>query len=303
MEHSHCHHHNHNFTKNNINRAFIIGITLNFAFVIIETIAGFYYNSLALLSDAGHNLSDVASLILALFAIKLAEKKSTEKFTYGYKKTTIIVALFNAVILLIAIGSIALESITRLKTPKSLDGSGILITAFIGIFINGITAIYFKKEKENDINIKGAYLHLLADAFVSLGVVISGLIIIFTKWYWIDNIVSLIISVIIIIGTWDLLKESLLLTLDGVPKNIDIEKVKNEILKNEEIESFHHLHIWALSANETALTVHLVLKKINDFSSLENIKEKIRHSLAHLNIHHATLEFELKGSICKTEKC
>ena len=210
MEHSHCHHHNHNFTKNNINRAFIIGITLNFAFVIIETIAGFYYNSLALLSDAGHNLSDVASLILALFAIKLAEKKSTEKFTYGYKKTTIIVALFNAVILLIAIGSIALESITRLKTPKSLDGSGILITAFIGIFINGITAIYFKKEKENDINIKGAYLHLLADAFVSLGVVISGLIIIFTKWYWIDNIVSLIISVIIIIGTWDLLKESLL---------------------------------------------------------------------------------------------
>lgn len=300
MEHTH---NNHILSKTNINRAFIIGIALNFLFVLVEASSGFYYKSLSLLSDAGHNLSDVASLILALIAIKLAEKKATDKLTYGYRKTTILVALLNAVILFIAIGGIVLESINRLHNPKSIEGNGIVIIAVIGIFINGITALFFKREKEKDINIKGAYLHLVADALISLGVVVDGVIIILTKWYWLDSVASLIISVIIIIGTWDLLKESLLLTLDGVPKNIDIENVKSEILEIEEVENIHHLHIWALSTTETALTVHVVLRHMTDLKAIENIKERIRHNLEHVEIHHTTLEIEVNGTECKTEKC
>ena len=294
--------HNHFIQKENITRAFIIGIAFNFIFVLIESILGIYYNSLDLISDAGHNLSDVASLILALIAIKISEKEANDKFTYGYRKTTIIVALLNAMILFGALCLIVYESILRLHSPKTIEASGMVIVAIIGIFINGITAILFKKEKEKDINIKSAYLHLVADAFISMGVVIAGIIIIFTDWYWMDSIISIIISIIILIGTWQILTESLLLVLDGVPKNIDINKVKNEIINVQGVQDVHHLHVWALSTTTTALTVHVVVN-LDDLNLIETIKAEIKHRLEHLNIHHTTIEIETPSLQCESNKC
>ena len=188
MEHAHDHHHAPQLT--NVNRAFIIGIVLNSAFVIIEFGAGFYWNSLALISDAGHNLSDVASLVLALLAFRLAKIKSNATFTYGYRKTTVLASLINAVILLIAIGSIAWESISRLQHPQVVEGNSIAVVAGIGIVVNSLSAFFFFKDKEHDLNVKGAYLHLAVDALVSLGVVIAGIVIYFTQWYWIDTAIS-----------------------------------------------------------------------------------------------------------------
>jgi cobalt-zinc-cadmium efflux system protein len=294
--------HNHLIQKENITRAFIIGIVFNTIFVIVEALMGIYYNSLALISDAGHNLSDVASLILALIAIKISEKEANDKFTYGYRKTTIIVALLNAMILFGALCLIVYESILRLHSPKSIEASGMVTVAIIGIFINGITAILFKKEKERDINIKSAYLHLVADAFISMGVVIAGIIIIFTDWYWMDSIISIIISIIILFGTWQILTESLLLVLDGVPKNIDINKVKNEIITVQGVQDIHHLHVWALSTTTTALTVHVVVN-LDDLNIIETIKAEIKHRLEHINIHHTTIEIETMTNQCKTDVC
>jgi cobalt-zinc-cadmium efflux system protein len=294
--------HNHYIQKENITRAFIIGIVFNTIFVIVEALMGIYYNSLALISDAGHNLSDVASLFLALIAIKISEKEANDKFTYGYRKTTIIVALLNAMILFGALCLIIYESILRLHSPKTIEASGMVTVAIIGIFINGTTAILFKKEKERDINIKSAYLHLVADAFISMGVVIAGIVIIFTDWYWMDSIISIIISIIILFGTWQILTESLLLVLDGVPKNIDINKVKNEIINVQGVQDIHHLHVWALSTTTTALTVHVIVN-LNDLNIIETIKADIKHRLEHLNIHHTTIEIETVMNQCKTDVC
>ena len=299
----HGHHHHHPIDVNQVNRAFIIGIILNFAFVVIEVIIGLSINSLSLLSDAGHNLGDVASLSMSLIALRLMKVKATDKYTYGFKKTTILVALLNAGILLISIGAIGYEAVHKLFDPQPLPGKTISIVAGIGILINTITALLFFRTKDKDLNIRSAFVHLMADALVSAGLVVGGIIIIFTHLYRIDAILSLIIAIMILISTWRLLKDSLRLSLDGVPEDIDLQKVKESISKIDGVKEFHHIHIWALSTTENALTGHLVVEKEASMEKIENLKNEAKHQLLHLNIQHATLEIETENSSCMEPDC
>lgn len=294
------HHHEHNHQLISLNKAFIIGITLNIAFVIVEFGVGFYYNSLGLLSDAGHNLGDVASLVLAMLAFRLQKVHPNSRYTYGYKKSTILVSLLNAVILLVAVGIIIAESIDKLFHPVSVDGSAIAWTAGVGVVINALTAWLFMKDKDKDLNVKGAYLHMAADALVSVGVVVSGIIITYTEWSIIDPIIGLGITVIIIVSTWGLLHDSLRLSLDGVPVGIDAQKIQQIIMEQPGVENCHHLHIWALSTTETALTAHIV---IDNITQLEEVKQHIKEALEEAGIHHATLEFEDERTTCCKECC
>jgi cobalt-zinc-cadmium efflux system protein len=299
------HHHGHHHTPKlrNLNRAFIAGIVLNLLFVIIEVIAGFYTDSLGLLTDAGHNLSDVASLALALLAYKLAKIKASETYTYGYQKTTILAALANAVILLIAIGSIGWEAVQRIYHPEPVHGKVVALVAGAGILINSVSAFFFFKDKEHDLNVKGAYLHLMADALVSLGVVLAGLAIMYTQWYWLDTLVSFVIIIVIFWSTWRLLKETIRLSLDGVPGNVDLPEIQAAIKKIPGIKSIHHLHIWALSTTQNALTAHVVLALESEPEKIKQAKDQVKHALAHLNIQHVTLETEFAGENCETKTC
>ena len=294
------HHHEHNHQLTSLNKAFVIGIVLNVAFVIVEFSVGFYYNSLGLLSDAGHNLGDVASLVLAMLAFRLQRVSPNSRYTYGYKKSTILVSLLNAVILLVAVGIIVAESIDKLFHPVAVDGSAIAWTAGVGVIINAVTAWLFLKDKEKDLNVKGAYLHMAADTLVSVGVVVSGLVIAYTGWSIVDPIIGLMIAVIIVISTWGLLHDSLRLSLDGVPVGIDSQKIVQLILEQPGVKSCHHVHIWALSTTETALTAHLV---INDIAKMEQVKCSVKTALEQAGIHHATLEIEDEGTTCDKECC
>ncbi|MCZ2542329.1 cation diffusion facilitator family transporter [Bacteroides fragilis] len=300
MAHSHEHHHEHVHELTSLNKSFIIGITLNILFVLVEFGIGFYYDSLGLLSDAGHNLGDVASLVLAMLAFRLAKVHPNSRYTYGYKKSTVLVSLLNAVILLVAVGIIIAESIDKLLHPVPVEGAAIAWTAGVGVIVNAVTAWLFMKDKEKDLNVKGAYLHMAADTLVSVGVVISGIIIMYTGWTLVDPIIGLVIAVIIVISTWGLLHDSLRLSLDGVPVGIDSEKVGQIILAQSGVESFHHLHIWALSTTETALTAHIVIENLR---CMEEVKHAVKHQLEHVGIHHAILEFEYKGACCNGENC
>ncbi len=296
MSHEHSHQHSHAINAESLNKAFIIGIVLNLAFVVIEFAAGFWFDSLALLSDAGHNLSDVVSLVLALLAFRLAKVKANERYTYGYKKSTILVSLLNAVILLVAVGAIVIESIHKLNNPAVVPGGAIAWVAGVGVLINAFTAFLFMKDKEKDLNVKGAYLHMAADALVSVGVLVAGIIISRTGWYIIDPIIGLIVAVVILISTWNLLHDSLRLTLDGVPTSIDSQKVVEAIRALPGVDDVHHIHIWAISTTENALTAHIVLKQPE---SMQEVKHLIRHRLEDFGIGHATLEFEVPGEHCE----
>jgi len=303
MPHDHSHHHHDHAPKiTHLTRAFVIGIILNASFVVAEVIAGLSTHSLSLLTDAGHNLSDVASLALALLAFKLSGAAKNSQYTYGYKRSTIIVSLLNAIILLAAVVIIAYEAIYRFMHPEPIAGATIAWVAFAGILVNGITAGLFMKGKEDDLNVKGAYLHMAVDAVVSLGVVISGIVIYFTHWFWVDSLVSLIIVVVIVGGTWGLLKESLRLSLDGIPKKLDLEKVKAAMLKIKGVQDVHHIHIWALSTTENALTAHLVIDQ-SAVTTFTQIKEALRHELLHLDIQHSTFEPEFSVENCSNEYC
>ena len=295
MSHEHSHQHSHAINAESLNKAFIIGIVLNLAFVVIEFAAGFWFDSLALLSDAGHNLSDVVSLVLALLAFRLAKVKANERYTYGYKKSTILVSLLNAVILLVAVGAIVIESIHKLNNPAVVPGGAIAWVAGVGVLINAFTAFLFMKDKEKDLNVKGAYLHMAADALVSVGVLVAGIVISRTGWYIIDPIIGLIVAVVILISTWNLLHDSLRLTLDGVPTSIDSQKVVKAIRALPGVDDVHHIHIWAISTTENALTAHIVLKQPE---SMQEVKHLIRHRLEDFGIGHATLEFEVPGEHC-----
>ncbi|MBA4056217.1 MAG: cation transporter [Marivirga sp.] len=297
----HGHHHHHTVDLKQVSRLFIMGIILNLTFVVVEFASGFLSNSLALISDAGHNLSDVASLALALGAFKLLAVKATEKFTYGYRKASILISLLNAIILLIAVGSIGYESIFRFISPQPLDSNVVIWVAAVGIIINALSALLFFRNKEEDLNIKGAYLHLVVDALVSVGVIISGVVISYTQWYWIDPTISLVIMIVIVISTWNLLRDSLSLSLDAVPKNIEIETVRKSALKLSGIKDIHHIHVWALSTAENALTAHLVLNDSVTQEDVSRIKNKFKHELEHLGIQHATLETEIGK--CPDEEC
>jgi len=287
-----AHDHHHHPEIRNINKAFIIGIILNIAFVIIEVLAGYYFASLALYSDAGHNITDVSGLLISLFAFRMMRVKATQRFTYGYKKASILASLVNSVILLVTVIAIIYEGVMRLKHPEAVKGAVVSLVALAGIIVNGTSAWLFFKDKEKDINVKGAYLHLMADALVSLGVLVAGILIAYTHFYWIDTVVSFIIAIVILSSTWKLLLESISLTLDAVPKDINLEDVEAAIMKFKEVRAVQHVHIWALSSNQNALTAHLIIGDTN-LADFEKIKHDIKHELAHLNITHATLEAEI----------
>ncbi|TWJ04410.1 cobalt-zinc-cadmium efflux system protein [Mucilaginibacter frigoritolerans] len=304
-DHSHAHgHHHHDHTPklDHLNTAFIVGIILNSAFVVIEVVAGLFTHSLSLLTDAGHNLSDVAGLALALLAFKLTKVNANSQYTYGYKRSTIIVSFFNALILFVSVGFIGYEAIIRFITPEKVDGGTMAWVSFIGIGINAFTAWLFVKDKDTDLNVKGAYMHMAMDAIVSFGVVISGIIIYFTKYYWIDSVVSLIIAIVILRGTWSLLKDSLRLEMDGVPKEMDLDKIKASLLKAKGVVDIHHMHVWALSTTENALTAHIVIDP-EFISTFDNIKHDLRHRLEHLDISHSTFEPEFSEEECKQQDC
>lgn len=298
MKHTHSHEHSHHITS--LNSIFIICIILNLSFVVIEAGIGFVYHSLSLLSDAGHNLSDVFSLLLSLFAFRMARQRGNRHFTYGYKKSTILVSLANAIILLIAVGGIFIESVYRLKSPEPLSGEAISWTAGIGILVNGATAWLLMKNQKHDLNVRGAFLHMAMDTLVSIGVVCSGLLITYTGFARIDTLISLLIAIIILLSTWKLLKESLYLSLDAVPESVSMPEVENMLSKIQGIKSWHHLHIWAVSTTENAATVHIVLE---DIRQMEQIKQRVKHQMHEMNIHHSTIECETTSCSCNEYSC
>jgi cobalt-zinc-cadmium efflux system protein len=249
---------------NRFNRAFGIAIALNVGFVFFEVVFGILSDSLALLADAGHNLGDVLGLLLAWDAHRLSERSPSHRRTYGWKSTTQLAALTNALILLIAVGGIAWEAIRRFSNPQSISGATVIYVASLGVVINTAAALLFIAGREKDLNIRGAFMHMAADAGVSLGVVVAGVGIVATGWLWIDPVVSLIIAVIILVGTWQLLIDSLNLVLQAVPAGIDSEEVSNYLLSIPGVKAVHDLHIWAMSTTETALTVHLVKPDLED---------------------------------------
>ena len=302
MAHNHSHgSHHHQVDAINMNAAFVAGIILNFAFVIIEVVAGIYNNSLSLLSDAGHNLADVAALGLSLIAFRMLRVKSNTKYTYGYRKTSILVALLNSMVLLLSIGIITYEAVKRMFHPQPISGITVSVIAAIGIIINFASARLFFKNKEHDINIKAAYLHLMSDAAVSLGIVVGGLLMFYFKWFWLDPLISIVIALIILMSTWQLLKDSLRLSLDGVPANINMDDIKLTAIKLNGVKDFHHIHVWAISTTENALTAHLVLHSDASIADEQKIKHELKHLLGHKNIHHITLETERE--LCDMAEC
>ncbi len=249
----------HSHAPQDFGRAFLIGVGLNTAFVAVEAAFGFIANSTALIADAGHNLSDVLGLVVAWIAAILARRAPTPRLTYGLRNASILAALINAVLLLLAAGAIALEAVERLASPEPVKSLTVIVVATIGIVINGFTAWLFMGGRDTDINIRGAYLHMVADALVSVGVVIGGVIIMFTGLLWIDPAISLIIVAVIVWGTWGLLRESTAMSLAAVPRGIDPAQVREFLLQRPGVASIHDLHIWPISTTETALTTHLVM--------------------------------------------
>ncbi|MEA5573941.1 cation diffusion facilitator family transporter [Calothrix sp. UHCC 0171] len=249
-------HHHHTPTYN---RAFLLGIGMNVGFVCVEAIFGFLTNSVALLADASHNLSDVFGLVLAWGATWLARRRPGKRYTYGLRRSSILAVLLNACILFLVLGAIALEAVERIHTPVSVPGTTIIVVALIGIVVNGLTAWLFASGSQHDLNIKGAFLHMLADALVSAGVVLAGIAISLTGWLWFDPVISLIIICVIGLGTWNLLRESIDLVLDAVPRGIDLPAVRIYLTELPGVVALHDLHVWAMSTTETALTAHLVM--------------------------------------------
>lgn len=296
MTHEH-HHHDHALTS--LNRAFILGIALNVGFVLVEFAVGIAYGSMGLLSDAGHNLSDVASLLLAMLAFRLARAHATSRYTYGYKKSTVLISLLNSVILLVAVGVIIAESIGRMVHPASVEGGPIAWTAGVGVIINGFTAWLFLRDKERDLNVKGAYLHMAADALVSVGVLVSGLVIRWTGWTVVDPIVGLVVAAVIVASVWSLTRDSLRLSLDGVPAGIRIDDLMRRMTDQEGVEAVHHMHVWAISTTENALTAHVVL---SDRAQSGVVKRRLKELLREAGVRHATLEFESASEQC-ADRC
>lgn len=277
-------------------RAFAVGIILNTVFVAVEAGYGFYANSMALLADAGHNLSDVLGLAVAWIAVILAKRIPTPKYTYGLGASSILAALANAMLLLVAVGAIAWEAIGRFWDPAPVTGVTVMVVAGIGILINGVTAFLFSSGSKGDLNIRGAYLHMAADAAVSAGVVVAGLLIILTDWTWIDPAVSLVIVIVILWSTWGLLKGSVAMSLNAVPEGIDAAGVRDYLAGLPGVTDVHDLHIWPMSTSETALTVHLV---VPEGSSGDQFLVHVRTVLLQrYRIQHATLQVEAGSMNC-----
>ncbi|MEM8695617.1 MAG: cation diffusion facilitator family transporter [Pseudomonadota bacterium] len=258
-EHGTGHGHGHSHAPAGFGRAFAIGIALNSVYIVVEAGYGFAIGSMALLADAGHNLSDVLGLIIAWTGAALAKRPPSKRYTFGFRGSSILAALFNAALLLVAVGLIALEAIQRIVYPAPVAGGTIIIVAAIGIVVNGATALLFARARKGDINIRGAYLHMAADAAVSAGVVIAGILILWTGASWIDPITSLFIGLVILLSTWGLLTAAIKMSLAAVPEHIDLDEVRSELENLEGVAQVHHLHIWNMSTTEIALTAHVVI--------------------------------------------
>jgi cobalt-zinc-cadmium efflux system protein len=296
MSASHAHHHHghgeahaHAHHAGSFRTAFAVGIALNTAFVIVETVYGFYANSMALVADAGHNLSDVLGLLVAWAGGMMAQASPTPRFTYGLKKASILSALVNSLFLMIAVGAIGAEAIRRLFHPSTTAGMTVVIVAAIGIAVNGITALMFTRGREHDINIRGAFLHMTSDALVSAAVVFSGLVILWTGQRWVDPVMSLAVAVVILWGSIGLLKESMWMSLAGVPSRIDADEVQQALASLDGVVGVHDLHIWPLSTTETALTAHLVLPE-GSTDGLIRSAQRMLHG--RFRIEHSTLQVE-----------
>ena len=291
--------HSHSHDHASFGRAFALGIALNIAFVIVEAVYGFYANSMALLSDAGHNLSDVLGLVVAWAGGMMAKAGSSARFTYGLKKASILAALINALFLLVAVGAIGAEAVRRLFHPSSTDGTIVMIVAGIGIVINGGTALLFARGRDHDINIRGAYLHMAADAVVSAAVVVAGLLILWTGSHWIDPAISLAVAAVILWGSFGLFRESVGMSLMGVPSGIALEEVEAALAELPGAETVHDLHVWSLSTTETALTAHIVAPDVDSTDALLEGARKMLHD--RFAIEHCTIQVErvhLKDTRC-----
>tara|TARA_R110002096_G_scaffold247455_3_gene439831 strand:+ start:87 stop:971 length:885 start_codon:yes stop_codon:yes gene_type:complete len=282
------HHHQHSAPSNN--KAFLIGATINIAYVVIEAIFGLLSDSLSLLADAGHNFSDVCILLLAWGANILASSKPTDSHTYGYRRATILAALVSGVTLAITMAFIAIEAITRLNSLVEPDSITIIVVASVGVIINFITAALFMSNKDEDLNVKGAFLHMVADGLVSVAVVLGGIIIYYTGWLIVDPILSLLIIVVIAISSWRLIKDSFNLSVDGVPTSIDIESVREYLLSLPDVKEIHDLHIWAMSTTQVALTAHL-LRASSDIDD-ELLHQAAQQLKEKFGIHHSTIQVE-----------
>ena len=304
MEHHHHnhehHHHHHSHAIERLSTIYVVAVALNLLFVVVEAGAGFIGHSLGLLSDAGHNLSDVFSLLLAMIALKLASSHATKRFTYGRRKASVLISLLNAIILLVAVGAIMVESVEKFIHPTEVNGTLIVWTAAVGIVINGLTAWVLSRQQQHDINTRGAFLHMLADTLVSIGVVVSGIVIKYTGWYLVDPIIGMVIAVVIIVSTWSLLSESLRMSTDAVPEGFDLDEVTAKISAVEGVQNVHHVHIWAISTTETALTAHIV---IPEAAMLDEVTDRVKELLDSIGIHHSTLELETRSSHCHQHEC
>ena len=296
-DHSHAHGHaGHSHAPDSFGFAFAVGVTLNTVFVVAELAFGYAANSLALISDAVHNFSDVIALLLAWAAGWLARKQPTDQHTYGYRRASILAALVNAGLLLIAVGGIAVEAIQRIEAPAAVAGGTVVVVAALGILVNGATALLFMRGRHGDLNIRGAFLHMAADAAVSLGVVVAACVIMWTGWQWVDPAISLGIAAVVLASGWGLARDSVNLALDGVPRGIELAGVRDYLGRLEGVIEVHDLHVWAMSTNETALTVHLVRPGGFDDAFLHGVCAELSHRF---NIHHATLQIEAGSDVCR----
>ncbi len=292
-DHSH-HNHNHSHRVSTYGKAFLISIILNSLFVVIEAGYGFLSHSLALIADAGHNLSDVLGLILAWVATILVKRQPSPRWTFGLRRSSILAAFINAVFLLLVSGGICLEALQRLQSPEPIAGNVVMAIAAIGIVINTISALMFAAGSKDDLNLKGAFLHLLSDALVSVGVVLAGATIVFTGQLWVDPVMSLGICAIIILGTWQLFRESLGLLMDGVPLGIEPTEVTRYLSQLSAVTEVHDLHIWAMSTTENALMAHLVIPTGHPGDRfLAEVSEELEHQF---KIHHTNLQIETGDS-------
>jgi cobalt-zinc-cadmium efflux system protein len=281
--------HHHSTNEHKISNSFIIGIVINMAFIVMESFYGIRSNSVALLADAGHNFSDVITLVFVWFSMLLARMKPNFRFTYGLRRTTILSALVNTLLLISAVFFIISAAVSKFREHTPVHSSTIIIIALIGIVINAITAWLFVKEKDSDLNIKSAFIHFMADTYVSLGVVVGGVLISLTGLQWIDPLISLLVAAFILYNTYDLLIDTVNLVLDAVPRSIDLTEIQNYLLSHKEVESFHDLHVWALSTSETALTVHLVTKEIPDKNFVHILSNYLERTF---KIGHCTIQIE-----------
>jgi cobalt-zinc-cadmium efflux system protein len=279
--------HDHSHAPANFNAAFAIGIGLNIVFVAIEAFYGWKINSLALLADAGHNLSDVIGLVLAWGGALAGKLRPDVRHTYGWKRASILAAFINALLLLVAMGSLVWEALHRLQSPEPVEGVTIMVVAGIGIVVNTATALLFMRGREKDLNIRGAFLHMAADALVSVGVVIAGALALWFGWTWLDPVVSLLIAAVIVVGTWSLFRQSLHLLFDGVPENVDLLQVKALLESLPGVDRVHDLHVWAMGTSEIAMTAQLVMPDGSAGDAfLQNATEKLhdRFEIDHVTI-------------------